>query len=76
MIKAIIDFTSMRVRIVARSLEEFEQDLETIKEIDPQDRCYDDNRREWIVKRYENYSHLPFVANAIKERRSQLELTL
>jgi hypothetical protein len=54
------------------SLEEFEADLERIKEIfDKADLEFVPGRNVWVVKNVEKYAHIPFVASAIADRALQ-----
>jgi len=74
-ISAIVFDTHAELSIHAKSMEDFERDLNSIKELfNASDRKYDPDRKVWIIKNYDQYRNYDFMKRAIETRKNQLEL--
>jgi len=77
MIKAVIFNSIMEVsiRIPRGSIDDFDADLKRVLDtFANEDRTFNQNRKVWIIKNFEKYKDVPFVATAIAERKLQQTL--
>jgi len=75
MLKAVMYETQMAVKISGKTMDEFSEDLQYLKNvIPPFDRKYDDANKVFIINNPNRYQRIPFVRRAIEDRERQLTL--
>jgi hypothetical protein len=72
MIKAIMQFEVMAVRVTGSQQERF-RDLRRLRTIPPRDRQYRGDG-EWLIRDPEKYTHIQAIRSALEDRQRQLVL--